>query len=187
MMRTKRSVTIGRPRAVATAVAAAALLLGCSAEDAGSAALDVAPAEAGATIGTAESEFGTILVDGDGMTLYLFTSDSPGISSCTDACLAAWPPLLTGGAPVAEAGTQQSRLGTLTRDDGTTQVSYAGWPLYRYAADGAAGDVNGQGVGDVWFVIGPDGTLISGSGSSQMREDVYGDSSGGSYGSPSGY
>jgi predicted lipoprotein with Yx(FWY)xxD motif len=171
MMATERR----RGRSLTASVAVAALLLGCSAEDTGPAAADPSPEAVGAIVRTGEggSELGTFLVDGDGRSLYLFTSDSPGVSSCTGECLAAWPPLLTEGEPVAEGDAQQALLGTFTREDGTVQVSYAGWPLYRYAADAAAGDVNGQGLGDVWFVVGRDGTLVRAPGT-EVRDDVYG-------------
>jgi len=162
-----------KERALMASMAAAALLLGCSAEGADPGA------EAGAVVTTAESELGTILVDGDGMSLYLFTPDSPGVSTCTDDCLAVWPALLTEGEPVAEASAQQGLVSTLTREDGTVQVTYAGWPLYRYVADGAAGDINGQGVGDVWFVVGPDGSLLRAPGTG-TRDDIYGGGTGGS-------
>jgi predicted lipoprotein with Yx(FWY)xxD motif len=167
-----------RMRTLIASVGVAALLFGCSAESTGSAATDPAPAAVeaiAAIVGTVEagSELGTFLVDGDGHSLYLFTSDSPGVSSCTGECLAAWPPLLTEGEPVAEGAVQQALLSTFTRDDGTVQVAYAGWPLYRYAADAVAGDVNGQGVGDVWFVVGPDGVLVRAPGT-EVRDDVYG-------------
>jgi predicted lipoprotein with Yx(FWY)xxD motif len=94
------------------------------------------------------------------MTLYLFTADSPGVSTCVDGCLAAWPPLLTGGGPVAQGAADAGLLGTLTRDDGTVQVTYGGWPLYFFASDMAAGDVAGQGVNGAWFVVAPDGSAI---------------------------
>jgi predicted lipoprotein with Yx(FWY)xxD motif len=110
------------------------------------------------TVTTADSALGTILVDGDGMTLYLFTNDSPGVSTCEDGCLAAWPPLL--GQPAAANGADESLLGTLTRADGTTQVTYNGWPLYHWAQDTAPGDTTGQGVNGVWWVVNPDGDPI---------------------------
>ncbi len=110
------------------------------------------------TVGTAESDLGQILVDGDGRTLYLFTADSPGVSTCEDACLAAWPPLL--GEPEAGEGADAALLGTLVRSDGSTQVSYDGWPLYYWAQDAAPGDTTGQGVNEVWWVVSPSGEAI---------------------------
>lgn len=116
------------------------------------------PAASSVSISTANSGLGTILVNGDGMTLYLFTSDSPGVSTCDDGCLAAWPPLL--GQPIAGTGADDSLLGTLTRGDGTTQVTYNGWPLYHWAQDAAPGDTAGQGVNGLWWVVNPDGHPI---------------------------
>lgn len=104
---------------------------------------------------------GSFLVDDKGMTLYLFTKDTPNTSNCYDKCATAWPPLLTTGNPVMGAGVDDSKLGTTTRKDGSTQVTYAGWPLYYYAKDTKAGDTTGQGVGSVWYVISPDGEQIT--------------------------
>jgi len=169
----------GAGRALVASVAIGALLVGCAAED-------DAPTPVGAVIGVAESELGTFLVDADGLSLYLFTSDSPGVSTCTAECLTAWPAVLTEADPVAEDPAQQGLLGTFTRDDGSVQVTYAGWPLYRYAADAGPGDINGQGVGDVWFIVGPGGSLLRAPGT-EVRDDVYGSGSGSSGSSPSGY
>ena len=122
-----------------------------------------APVTGAASVEVSESaDFGPILVDGAGMSLYLFTNDTQnsGASTCADDCLAAWPALLSDGDPVAGEGVDAALLGTITRDDGTTQVTYNGWPLYYYAEDAAAGDTNGQGVGDVWFLVTPEGEAV---------------------------
>ncbi len=103
---------------------------------------------------------GSFLVDEKGMTLYLFTKDTPNTSNCYEKCATAWPPLLTGGSPVAGEGVDASLLGTTTRTDGTVQVTYNGWPLYYYEKDKAPSDVIGQNVGDVWFVVAPSGEMI---------------------------
>jgi predicted lipoprotein with Yx(FWY)xxD motif len=100
---------------------------------------------------------GPLLVDEQGMTLYLFTKDEPGTSNCYDNCAVNWPPLLTEGEPVAGAGLDASLLGTTQRTDGTTQVTYNGWPLYYYFKDKQPGDTTGQEVGGVWFVVAPSG------------------------------
>jgi predicted lipoprotein with Yx(FWY)xxD motif len=106
--------------------------------------------------------FGPALVDAEGRTLYLFTNDTQnsGASACTADCLAAWPPLLSQGAPVAGTGVDTTLLSTITRDDGTLQVTYNGWPLYYYADDIAPGDAMGQGMNSVWFLVSPTGTAI---------------------------
>ncbi|MEW6403435.1 MAG: hypothetical protein AB1649_16690 [Chloroflexota bacterium] len=91
--------------------------------------------------------FGPILVDGSGMSLYLFMADTQGSGTSTcgndDGCATEWPPLLSEGAPVAGEGVDANLLGTITRDDGTTQVTY-----------------NGQGDEGLWFLISPSGAAI---------------------------
>jgi predicted lipoprotein with Yx(FWY)xxD motif len=129
-----------------------------------------APA-AGATMAatvmlTDNTQLGSFLADDKGMSLYLYTKDTPNTSNCYDKCAAAWPPLLTNGAPVAGSGVDASLLGTTTRTDGSTQVTYNGWPLYYYAKDQKAGDVTGQNVGSVWFVVSAKGDMIGAEGAS---------------------
>jgi predicted lipoprotein with Yx(FWY)xxD motif len=101
-----------------------------------------------ATIRTHTSSLGKILVDSNGRTLYLFAKDKRGKSACSGACAAYWPPLLTRGKPIARAGAKPSLLGTTRRSDGSTQVTYAGHPLYRFALDTKAGQTNGEGLND---------------------------------------
>ncbi len=122
-----------------------------------------APSEADAatlTLAMADSSLGSILVDGKGMTLYLFTKDTPNTSNCTGQCLAAWPPLL--GKPTAGKGVDAAKLGSFTRADGSTQASYNGWPLYYWQADAKPGDVTGQDVNKVWYVLSRDGAAVKG-------------------------
>jgi predicted lipoprotein with Yx(FWY)xxD motif len=99
---------------------------------------------------------GKILVDGKDMTLYLFEKDKGGNPSCTGDCATAWPPLLTTDKVTAGTGVNAAWLGMADRSDGTKQVTYHGWPLYHYAKDTKAGDMNGQGVsgfGAKWYVM----------------------------------
>lgn len=98
---------------------------------------------------------GAFLVDSKGFTLYLYTKDAPNASACYGSCAAIWPPLLTTGAPSAGIGVNADMLGTTVRTDGTTQVTYNGWPLYYYAKDRVAGDSTGENVQGVWFVVTP--------------------------------
>ena len=120
-----------------------------------------APAEGASAVATAESDLGTILVDGEGMTLYLFMPDAQGASSCLDSCAATWPALV--GPATAGSGVDQALLATANRsDDGSAQVTYNGWPLYHYASDAAPGDTNGQGVANIWFVVDPSGNAVTG-------------------------
>lgn len=93
---------------------------------------------------------GTYLTDSAGNALYAIEGETQG-EKCTGACLEAWPPLLVGDVqPSAGAGAQASLVATVPRDDGTSQVTYDGQPLYRYAADTGAGRTAGQGVEDQW-------------------------------------
>ncbi|MFB6073411.1 MAG: hypothetical protein ABEJ89_00200 [Haloarculaceae archaeon] len=104
-------------------------------------------------------DLGPLLVGPDGLTLYMFDSDTHGAheSACTGGCAGAWPPLTVDGTPVAGDGVA-AELDTFERLDGSTQVTAGGWPLYYFGSDGEPGDANGQGVGDNWWVLGPDGT-----------------------------
>ena len=120
------------------------------------------PAAASGTIALADSALGKIIVDAEGRTLYGFKADTVGISTCYDKCATNWPPLLATGDATVGAGLDAAKLTTVDRTDGTKQVKYGDWPLYYFAADAAAGDTNGQKVGDVWFVVGADGALIGG-------------------------
>ncbi len=103
---------------------------------------------------------GTYLVDAEGHTLYIRATDEDGTSSCYDDCATNWPPALADGTPVAGNGLDGSLLGVTERDDGTSQLTYAGRPLYRFASDAASGDVTGQARGNVWFLVGADGNPI---------------------------
>lgn len=133
-----------------------------------------------ATVEVANSDLGDILVDGEGMTLYVFENDTDENSTCYDDCEANWPPLT--GEPTAGEGADESLLGTSEREDGTTQVTYAGQPVYYFAGDQSAGDTNGQGVGDLWWVVGADGEAITGDGAGEENGDSAGsDSSGTGY------
>jgi predicted lipoprotein with Yx(FWY)xxD motif len=110
---------------------------------------------------------GSFLVNSSGWTLYIFTNDTPAtssataVSACTDSCTSVWQPLLTNGAATAGTGVTASMLGTLTRPDGSVQVTYNGWPLYTYSQDMAAGDTNGQGYKSLWYAITPAGMQAS--------------------------
>jgi predicted lipoprotein with Yx(FWY)xxD motif len=120
------------------------------------------PTEAGVAVGTVESDLGTILTDSNGRTLYVFLSDSEGESTCYDDCAEAWPALETEGAPQAGEGVDAVLLGTTERQDGALQATYNEMPLYYFAEDMEPGETNGQGVGDVWFVVSPEGEPVRG-------------------------
>ncbi|HZB01183.1 MAG TPA: hypothetical protein VE800_03645 [Actinomycetota bacterium] len=116
-----------------------------------------APAEA--TVMVEDSDLGEIVVDAEGRTLYVFLADETSESTCYDECEDAWPPLTVDGEPVAGEGVDGA-LATSERTDGSTQVTLEGHPLYYFASDETADDINGQGVGDVWYVVSPSGDAI---------------------------
>lgn len=112
-------------------------------------------------LAAAETDLGSILVDGDGRTLYQFLNDDAGTSTCTGDCAERWPPFEATG-EVETDGVEADLVGTMVRADGTEQVTYASMPLYHFAGDAGPGDTSGQGVGGVWYVVGPDGEPITG-------------------------
>ena len=114
---------------------------------------------------------GDHVVDGSGMTLYLFTPDAQGASTCVDACAENWPPFLADGDVAVAEGLDAALVGSVERADGTRQVTYGGWPLYAFVNDAAAGDTNGQGLNDAWFVVATDGTAL---GAAAMGGDATG-------------
>lgn len=114
--------------------------------------------ETAAGLAVADSPLGEILVDGSGRTLYLFVPDAQGDSTCYDECAQNWPPLT--GEPVAGDGVDTALIGSTVRTDGTVQATFNGWPLYYFAGDAAAGDTNGQGLNDVWYVVSTAGDAI---------------------------
>lgn len=115
------------------------------------------PVTGEATVNAADvGTFGTVLVNSDGMPLYAFSSDTGGTSACTGDCATEWAPLASQGAPVAGDDVDATLLGTITRDDGTMQVTYNGHPLYTFADDTGAGDAAGQGMednGGTWNLV----------------------------------
>jgi predicted lipoprotein with Yx(FWY)xxD motif len=118
-----------------------------------------------ARLKTHKGSQGTVLVDGKGRTLYLFRKDTTAKSRCSGDCAVDWPPLLTTGRPKVSGLVRKSLLGTSKRDDGKTQVTYGGHPLYLYIGDVKAGDMNGQGVsafGARWYAVTPSGRRLGG-------------------------
>ena len=120
----------------------------------------VTAAPPAATITLAKNGLGSVLVDSQGMTLYMFTPDTATTSACYGGCAALWPPLLLTGKLRAAIGLQTPLLGTLQRTDGSLQVTYNGHPLYYFAKDAKAGDTNGQGLFGKWWVLSGTGTPI---------------------------
>lgn len=142
-----------------TGLALTAALAACSSsDDAGSGA---SASTSDADLSTADSSLGTIVVDGTGMTAYYFDKDTAdsGKSACTADCAASWPAIeTTSTTPTVEGVT--GTVGTITGTDGKPQLTIDGRPLYTYVGDAKPGDVTGQGVGGIWYVVAPDGTEI---------------------------
>jgi predicted lipoprotein with Yx(FWY)xxD motif len=105
---------------------------------------------------------GTILVGATGLTLYHYADDHGPVVKCNGACAQQWPPVLVPAKakPVAGPGLTSSKLGTVRRPDGTIQVTYGGYALYRFAGDRHGGDVNGQGLEKEWYAVAPSGKIV---------------------------
>ena len=118
------------------------------------------------TIGLSKiGSLGTVLVDSQGRTVYLFEKDTGPKSTCFGACATEWPPVTTSGKPSAGSGVTASMLGTTKRSDGKTQVTYNDHPLYLFEADQKPGDATGQNVdafGAKWYVLSPAGNKVAG-------------------------
>jgi predicted lipoprotein with Yx(FWY)xxD motif len=130
----------------------------------GSAAPASAATSSSATIATKTSSSGTYLSGSGGRALYLWVADSSGKSACSGACAKVWPPVTASGTPTASGSVKASELGTITRSDGTKQVTYQGHPLYYFQADPASGTTHGQGsdsFGAKWWLVAPSGTAIT--------------------------
>lgn len=141
-------------------VVAAAVLLAAATVLPGAAAAD----DATKVKTDSEYPYDVYLTDSEGHSLYLFKADSKGKSSaCTGACAKAWPPLTTKAKPKTSGTLDASLAGTIKREDGSTQVTFNGWPLYLYAKDKEPGDVNGHdvhGFGGEWYLVGHDGDPV---------------------------
>lgn len=121
------------------------------------------PQPPGETVKVGDSDYGRILVDGEGLTLYLFDREKTERSECSGDCAVAWPPLLTEGKPRAAGEADSKLLGTTKRSDGKTQVTYRGHPLYYYQHETEAGQVLCQNVdefGGLWLVVDPSGEAV---------------------------
>lgn len=109
--------------------------------------------------------YGAILTDGEGYSLYLYTvdevSETGSISNCTGICTSNWPPVLVDELPKVAEGVDASLLGTIEREDGTVQLTYNGWPLYRSNRDSNPGQILGQRLGNVFFLVSPSGRPVT--------------------------
>jgi predicted lipoprotein with Yx(FWY)xxD motif len=156
------------PVKVGVPVAATLLAAACGSTGSGSAASPAPGATNTSTvIKTATGSEGTFLVSGSGRSVYLWEKDGSNESACSGACAGAWPPVPVPvhGTLAASGGADASDLGTITRSDGSKQVTYDGHPLYYFAGDTAPGQTNGQGsdgFGAKWWLVTPAGTPVTG-------------------------
>ena len=159
---------------VGGALGAAVLVAACSSAGSSSTAAapaSSAPASSGASTGgtvieTATSSAGTFLVSGSGRAVYLWVKDTGDMSNCDGACAGAWPPVTTTGSATASGGAKASDLGTITRSDGSKQVTYDGHPLYYFSGDSGPGTATGQGsdgFGAKWWLVAPTGSDVTAS------------------------
>jgi len=161
---------------VGGALGAAVVVAACSsAASSGTAAAPASPAgssssssgssASGATvIETATSSGGTFLTNGSGRAVYLWAKDTGDMSNCTGACAGAWPPVTTTGTATASGAAKASDIGTITRSDGTKQVTYDGHPLYYFSGDSGPGTATGQGndgFGAKWWLVAPTGSDVT--------------------------
>ena len=164
---------VGGAAAVALIAAACASGGGSSssapASSAGGAASAASSGSGATVITTATTSAGSVLTDGSGRAVYLWAKDSGNTSACSGACAGAWPPVTTTGTVTASGSATASDLGTITRSDGTKQVTYDGHPLYYYAGDSGSGMASGQGsdsFGAKWWLVSPSGSDVTASVSS---------------------
>jgi predicted lipoprotein with Yx(FWY)xxD motif len=131
--------------------------------------------------GESISGLGTVLVDSEGFTVYMFGKDKGTTSSCYGACAENWPPVTTTGTASAGEGAMSSEIGTTKRKDGTVQVTYAGHPLYTFTGDSSPGEATGNELnffGGVWNALDESGAAVEGTASSE-EESTTSESSGG--------
>jgi len=136
-----------------------------SASPAGASSPSAGAASSGGTvITTAKSSAGTVLTNGSGQAVYVWAKDTGDMSNCNGACAGAWPPVTTTGTATASGGAKASDIGTITRSDGTKQVTYDGHPLYYFSGDSGPGTASGQGsdgFGAKWWLVAPTGSDVT--------------------------
>lgn len=162
-------VVIRWTRVAAPIVATTLVIAGCSSSMKSGSPAGAGTSGAAVTVATRSGPVGTFLTDGSGRSLYMFASDTSSKSTCSGTCATYWPPLTTSGTPGTAAGVTRSMLTTITRSDGSRQVTYNGHPLYLFKQDTAPGDTNGQGstnFGAKWWLVAPSGQPITSTASS---------------------
>lgn len=169
-------------------VAGATLLAACGGGG-GSSAAPATPAtprhatdtgSGGTAVAVRSTSLGNVLVDAQGRTLYGFTNDVNGTSTCTGGCATIWPALTVTAGWNAGAGADRSTFHTVGTGS-SMQLATAKWPLYRYAGDNKPGDVNGEGIQGRWFAVAPDGSLIKAPAASTSAPTAAPAMSGGGY------
>jgi predicted lipoprotein with Yx(FWY)xxD motif len=161
-------VKLGVPLAsalLATACGSAAASPSAPASSAAAAGSSASASTTGTVITTKSGSTGAFLTNASGRAVYLWAKDGMNMSACSGACAAAWPPVPATGQLTAAGGAKASDLGTITRSDGTKQVTYDGHALYYFAGDSAAGQTNGQGsdsFGAPWWLVAATGSKITG-------------------------
>lgn len=165
-----------RLRGLLAAAGIAVIVAGCAQSGAGGGSSQPAASQAAAASEGAggspqvytldlhqDPQLGMILTGEDGKTLYVFSKDSHGISNCTGNCATTWPAFTLDAGETAVAGSGVTgTIGTMTRADGGTQVTINGKPLYYFSGDQAAGQTNGEGVNNLWYAAGADGSAVQG-------------------------
>jgi predicted lipoprotein with Yx(FWY)xxD motif len=146
-------------------IAGLALIAACgssggSTSSGGSSTSAPVPPATGTAVSAQSTSLGTILVNGKGRTVYVFANDKANVSNCNGSCAADWPPVPAPSPLPSSLSGVTGALGTVTRSDGSHQLSIAGHPVYTFSGDSAAGQTNGQGInlnGGLWTVVTPAG------------------------------
>ncbi|HVQ17429.1 MAG TPA: hypothetical protein VMT27_00175 [Actinomycetes bacterium] len=140
------------------------LLAGCTSSSSDAAAKSTpVPGTAADSIGVGTTSLGSVMVDAQGRTLYMLTSDSRNQSNCSAACLTYWPPVPAPASGQPSSPQISAKVGETNTTTGLKMLTVGGWPVYTYVSDQAAGDVTGEGIatfGGTWYAISPSGTPV---------------------------
>jgi predicted lipoprotein with Yx(FWY)xxD motif len=162
IVKTRTSSTILGAVIVALALAGCATSGGTSSGSSGSGSTSSSPSAAAKDAGVASTKFGSVIVDGKGMTAYFFNKDTAnsGTSACTGQCATLWQAITSTSATPSVSGVTAT-VATITGVAGGKQITINGRPIYTYSKDTAPGDTNGEGVGGLWYVVSPSGQEIT--------------------------
>jgi predicted lipoprotein with Yx(FWY)xxD motif len=172
---------------LASAGVIALVVAGCGSGGGGgssSSAKPASPSSAGTSLTSASTSLGKIITDGSGRTLYLFAKDTGPKSTCTGVCASDWMPFTAKSKPAAGGGVSAGAIKLVKRSDGTKQVTLDDHPLYFFAGDQSAGQINGQGVnefGAQWWTVAPSGTKVTAAPKSSSNSSSSSSSGGGGY------